>query len=453
MLVLVALGGVALLPYFYRDRARVSGLPSMMSAGVAFALSGFVTKLVSDDLSAHAWFSAWLWADLVGIAAVVGVLSENTALQTRPASQVAPLRLQRPDRAARALGPAARRGGLERHAARRRRGGHRAPDRDAWGRAAGHLARRRRPDRPHRPARLESFRRCGPAEQSRAGDPGYHESVLSWTRFVVRNRRKFLLLWARRVRAGRRCGEQPRLAADEPLQRPGLRRRAGPEHHQAALPRARRRAPSRSSSCQAGDHEQRSGVPRGRPAGGAARGRSRQGRQGRAAPAAGDRVAYAQITTPSRTRTPRTRPPRCARRSATCPGATTYLSGGPAINHDTQPISNDDLAQGRADRRADRDARAGVHVRHARRRRRPARCSRCSTIPTALGIVWVFANFIDMPIYVQNMATLIGLAIAIDYSMFVVFRFREELERNERRARSARAHDEPRPAARRSSPA
>ena len=71
--------------------SRVPGLPSMMSAGVAFALSGFVTKLVSDDLSAHAWFSAWLWADLVGIAAVVGVLSENTALQTRPASQVAPL--------------------------------------------------------------------------------------------------------------------------------------------------------------------------------------------------------------------------------------------------------------------------------------------------------------------------------------------------------------------------
>jgi drug/metabolite transporter (DMT)-like permease len=91
VLVLMALGGVALLPYLYRDRSRVSGLPSMMSAGVAFALSGFVTKLVSDDLSAHAWFSAWLWADLVGIAAVVGVLSENTALQTRPASQVAPL--------------------------------------------------------------------------------------------------------------------------------------------------------------------------------------------------------------------------------------------------------------------------------------------------------------------------------------------------------------------------
>jgi drug/metabolite transporter (DMT)-like permease len=88
---LIVLGAVALLPYVYRQRRAVVGLPSVMSAGVAFALSGFVTKLVSDDVSGGAWFSAWLWADLVGAAAVIGVLSENTALQTRPASQVAPL--------------------------------------------------------------------------------------------------------------------------------------------------------------------------------------------------------------------------------------------------------------------------------------------------------------------------------------------------------------------------
>jgi uncharacterized membrane protein len=62
-----------------------------MSAGVAFALSGFVTKLVSDDLSSGALLGAWLWANLVGLAAVVGVLSENTALQRRQASHVAPL--------------------------------------------------------------------------------------------------------------------------------------------------------------------------------------------------------------------------------------------------------------------------------------------------------------------------------------------------------------------------
>jgi drug/metabolite transporter (DMT)-like permease len=90
-LALIALGALALLPYAYRNRRAAHGLPTVLSAGVAFALSGFVTKLVSDDLSAHAWLSAWLWANLVACAALIGVLSENTALQTRPAAQVAPL--------------------------------------------------------------------------------------------------------------------------------------------------------------------------------------------------------------------------------------------------------------------------------------------------------------------------------------------------------------------------
>jgi drug/metabolite transporter (DMT)-like permease len=88
---LVALAALALLPYAFRHRPGAFGLAAVMSAGVAFALSGFVTKLVSDDLSSGALLGAWLWANLVGLAAVVGVLSENTALQRRQASHVAPL--------------------------------------------------------------------------------------------------------------------------------------------------------------------------------------------------------------------------------------------------------------------------------------------------------------------------------------------------------------------------
>jgi drug/metabolite transporter (DMT)-like permease len=88
---LVGLGAVALLPYVARDRSQLRGFGAVASAGVAFALSGFVTKLVSDDLSSGAIFTAWLWANLVGAAAIIGVLSENSAFQTRPASQVAPL--------------------------------------------------------------------------------------------------------------------------------------------------------------------------------------------------------------------------------------------------------------------------------------------------------------------------------------------------------------------------
>jgi RND superfamily putative drug exporter len=44
-----------------------------------------------------------------------------------------------------------------------------------------------------------------------------------------------------------------------------------------------------------------------------------------------------------------------------------------------------------------------------------------------LGFVWIFAHLMEMAIYVTNIVALIGLAIAVDYSMLVVFRFREEL--------------------------
>ena len=53
------------------------------------------------------------------------------------------------------------------------------------------------------------------------------------------------------------------------------------------------------------------------------------------------------------------------------------------------------------------------------------------TIPSTLGAVWIAAHFMDMAIYVTNIVTLIGLAIAIDYSMLVVFRYREELEKQQ----------------------
>jgi uncharacterized membrane protein YdfJ with MMPL/SSD domain len=52
------------------------------------------------------------------------------------------------------------------------------------------------------------------------------------------------------------------------------------------------------------------------------------------------------------------------------------------------------------------------------------------TIPTTLGLVWVFANFMELTTYLTNMVSLIGLGIAIDYSLLIVYRFREELTKN-----------------------
>ena len=51
------------------------------------------------------------------------------------------------------------------------------------------------------------------------------------------------------------------------------------------------------------------------------------------------------------------------------------------------------------------------------------------TIPTALAGIFLVAQVTDLSIYVQNVATMLGLALAIDYSLFMVSRFREELRR------------------------
>ncbi len=53
------------------------------------------------------------------------------------------------------------------------------------------------------------------------------------------------------------------------------------------------------------------------------------------------------------------------------------------------------------------------------------------TIPTTLGLVWICAHLMEMAIYVTNIVALIGVAIAVDYSMLVVFRYREELARTD----------------------
>src|SRR5881409_199501 len=50
-------------------------------------------------------------------------------------------------------------------------------------------------------------------------------------------------------------------------------------------------------------------------------------------------------------------------------------------------------------------------------------------IAVALAIVDVLAGFMPMSIYVLNVATMIGLGVGIDYSLLMLRRFREELER------------------------
>ena len=48
-------------------------------------------------------------------------------------------------------------------------------------------------------------------------------------------------------------------------------------------------------------------------------------------------------------------------------------------------------------------------------------------IPSTLGIIWIFANFLELSTYLQNLVMLIGLGVAVDYSLLIVYRYREEL--------------------------
>ena len=138
-------------------------------------------------------------------------------------------------------------------------------------------------------------------------------------------------------------------------------------------------------------------------------------------------IAYVQITTPLENQDASDQTTAMRDAIAQVPGVRTYLSGAPAVNHDTQKIYNDDLARG--EMIAIPIALAvllfmfgtlgGALV---------PLVFAATTIPTTLGIVWILAHYTDMAIYVENIVTLIGLAIAIDYSMLIVFRYREQLD-------------------------
>ena len=91
VIVLGILGLLAVLPYVINRVRRMSGLPVAISAGLAFAWSGISTKLLSDALSTGNWTGIIGWAAATGLAAGLGTASEMTALQSRGATEVAPL--------------------------------------------------------------------------------------------------------------------------------------------------------------------------------------------------------------------------------------------------------------------------------------------------------------------------------------------------------------------------
>jgi putative drug exporter of the RND superfamily len=106
--------------------------------------------------------------------------------------------------------------------------------------------------------------------------------------------------------------------------------------------------------------------------------------------------------------------------------AHTYVTGAGPIQHDLDPIFSDDLKKGEgiaipialAILLAVFGLSFAVTI--------PFIFAAC-TITGALGILYGIAHLASTPTYTTNLIQLIGLGIAVDYSLLVVYRFREEL--------------------------
>ncbi|HEX7254689.1 MAG TPA: MMPL family transporter [Gaiellaceae bacterium] len=107
------------------------------------------------------------------------------------------------------------------------------------------------------------------------------------------------------------------------------------------------------------------------------------------------------------------------------PGATLYLTGQSAIEHDLEPVQNRDLFVGEVLIAVPIALVILVFVFGTLSFLLPFMLAAVA-IPTTLAFVWVFANFMELSTYLTNMVTLIGLGIAIDYSLLMVHRYREE---------------------------
>ena len=88
---MAVLGLVALAPYALHASGRGVGAIVAVGAGVSYAWTGLSTKFLTDASASGAWLVAGLWLAATAGAALVGLLSEMTALQTRSAIRVFPV--------------------------------------------------------------------------------------------------------------------------------------------------------------------------------------------------------------------------------------------------------------------------------------------------------------------------------------------------------------------------
>src|SRR5438876_11304724 len=110
------------------------------------------------------------------------------------------------------------------------------------------------------------------------------------------------------------------------------------------------------------------------------------------------------------------------------PGVDAYVSGQAAIQHDLDPIFSRDLKKGESIAIPIALAVLLAVFGLSFAATMPFLFA-AATITGTLGIVYIAAHYMTMATYVTNLVQLIGLGIAIDYSLLIVYRFLEELAR------------------------
>jgi uncharacterized membrane protein YdfJ with MMPL/SSD domain len=108
-------------------------------------------------------------------------------------------------------------------------------------------------------------------------------------------------------------------------------------------------------------------------------------------------------------------------------GTRVYVSGQAAIQHDLDPIFRQDLRRGEFAIALPAALMVLLLVLGLSPIVSLPLLFAGTTIAGTLGVIFVVAHAVVMATYVTNLVELIGLALAIDYSLLVVYRFREEL--------------------------
>jgi drug/metabolite transporter (DMT)-like permease len=91
LLPMLAIAVIALAPLAFRRLVGADSILVVFGAGFAFALGAFCAKIVADAIDRGAWGAVLAMLAVAGVAAFTGTLTEQTALQRRPATQVAPV--------------------------------------------------------------------------------------------------------------------------------------------------------------------------------------------------------------------------------------------------------------------------------------------------------------------------------------------------------------------------